>query len=126
MRKVPVILSAMLIVSLVTNGVLWYRAETARNDAVFNAGVAEVVGMYWGESEAERDYESGVLHWYQFDNSGDIPKDKSDRQIMTVDLALEPTYLHRPYFRFVESYNRTIDNLEAEKNAPPRRKKWKR
>jgi len=85
-----------------------------------------VVGMYWGESEAERDYESGVLRWYQFDNSGGVPKNKSDRQIMTVDLALEPTYLHRPYFRFVESYNRTIDNLEAEKNAPPRRKKWKR
>jgi hypothetical protein len=41
---------------------------------------------------------------------------------MTVDLTLEPTYLHRPYFRFVETYNKTIDKLVAEKNAPPRRK----
>jgi hypothetical protein len=116
----------MLIVSLVTNGVLWYRVETARNDAIFNAGVAEVIGMYWGESEAERDYESGVLRWYQFDNSGGVPKDKSDRQIMTVDLALTPTYLHRGIFAFVDSYNRTIDKLIAKKDALPLRKRWKR
>ncbi|MFQ5937782.1 MAG: hypothetical protein ACE5LB_15365 [Acidiferrobacterales bacterium] len=126
MRKAPAILSAMLIVSLVANAVLWYRAESARNDATFNAGVAEVVGMFWGESEAERDYESGLLRWYRFDNAGGLPKDKSDRQIVTVDLALEPPYLHRSTRAFVASYNRTIDKLIAKKDAPPPRKKWKR
>ncbi len=85
-----------------------------------------MVGMYWGESEAERDYESGVLRWYQFENSGDIPKDKSDRQIVTVDLALTPNYLHRAFFAFWESYNRTIDKLVAKQDAPPPRKGWKR
>lgn len=126
MRKAPVILSAMLIVSLVANGVLWYRAESARKDATFNAGVAEVVGMSWGESEAKRDYESGLLRWYRFDNSSGVPKDKSDRQIVSVDLALEPPYLHQSTRAFVEAYNRTIDKLIATKDAPSPRKKWKR
>jgi hypothetical protein len=126
MHKALVILSAVLIVSLVANGVLWYRAESARDAAIFNAGVAEVVGVSWGESEAERDYESGVLRWYRFDSSGDVPKDKSDRQIVTVDLALTPPYLHRSTRAFVDSYNRTIDKLIAKKDAPPPRKGWKR
>ena len=126
MRKVPLILGTMLVVSLVANGVLWYRAHSARNDAVFNAGVAEVVGMYWGESEAQRDYASGVLRWYQFKNSGAVPKEKSDRKIVVVDLDFEPPYLHQSTRAFVKAYNETIDKLIAKKDAPPLKKRWKR
>lgn len=85
-----------------------------------------MVGMYWGESEAKRDYDSGILRWYQLDDASDIPKEKSDRQTMTVDLTLTPAYLHPPFLRFVESYNETIDKLVAEENPPSLRKRRKR
>lgn len=126
MRKVPLILGAMLVISVIANGVLWHRAQSARNDAIFNAGVAEVVGMSWGESEAKRDFESGVLRWYQLKNSGDVPTGKADRQVIVVDLAWEPRYLHQSTRAFVEAYNKTTDKLIAEKDAPPARKGWKR
>lgn len=126
MRKVPLILGAMLVVSLVANGVLWYRAHSARNDAIFNAGVAEVVGMSWGESEAKRDYASGVLRWYQFKNSSDVPKEKSDRQIVVVDLDFEPPYLHQSTHAFVKAYNETIDKLIAKKDTSLPKKGGKR
>lgn len=125
-RSVSVILGLILVLSLVANVILWYRAESAYDTANSNEIVTVLVSADWGASEAKRDFESGILRWYQIKSPSEAPRERSDRQLVIVDLDEEHPSRHRSIRAFVEVYNRTIDQLIANKNAPPPKARSKR
>jgi hypothetical protein len=115
----------VLAFAAIISAVFWYQAVSEKHDALISGMTVELVGERWGQAEAERDFKAGTPRWYRFRYSGDIPEGKAERQVVTVDgggFAAQ----YRTTRAFVESYNRTIDNLIAKKDAPPPRKGWKR
>jgi hypothetical protein len=126
MRRAPLALGMTLALSLIANVILWYRAESAQDRADSNELVTVLVSSDWAYWEAKRDFESGTLRRFRIKDPSETTRERPDRQHVIIDLNEEHPSRHRSIRAFVEVYNRTMEQLIANKNAPPPRKGWKK
>ncbi len=115
----------LLAFAATVSAVFWYQAISAKHDALISGMMVESLGRDDGQAEADRDFVAGTPRWYRFRYSGDIPEDKADRKVKTVDgggFAAQ----YRANRAFVGAYNRRMDDLVETKRRGPAKKRGKR
>jgi hypothetical protein len=103
------VLAVLLAASLAANVALWRRVATLQRTVNLHRSRLKDAGRRAGKAQAESDFRAGAPRWYQVgDFARGVPKDKPGRRYATVG-CLVTEYESA----FVESYNKTMDQLQA-------------
>lgn len=115
----------LLAFAATVSAVFWYQAISAKHDALISGMMVESLGRDDGQAEADRDFAAGTPRWYRFRYSGDIPEDKADRRVTTVNGGGYAAQ-YRANRAFYNAYNRRMDDLVERKRRGPSKKRGKR
>jgi len=107
MRKVLIVLTLLVLLSVAANIVLWRRLAFAQYTVHYYQSVVKQFGHRLGRAEAERDFWAGMPRWYEVGGiQASLPSDKTGRRLVRMVGDLSEDEL-----AFVESYNKRMDDL---------------